>query len=98
MQEKAYSKYFRYVIIVSLIIFMSSGLVLGNQMQELNLLGRPAGFNWFLALGCWITGIGVALIFFAIYVHLRNQEAIIDKMENLLTLYRRVNEEKVYNK
>lgn len=84
---------YKFVSIFVLIVGFVSGIVIGNIYKIQSITYKyplikegeeiVEHFNTILMLGIWFSSILVALLFWAIYCHLMNQETIISKIENM---------------
>ena len=71
-----YSGTFSTIAVVIGVAFGVIGIILGALSAE-------EGFNVMLALYTWITGAAIALIFWAVFCHLSNQEKQIEMLEEI---------------
>lgn len=70
-------------IIWSVLEFLSC-IILGNVFKIVEYEGIIEHSNWRIAITCWVLTVFTAVLFYAIYVHIDNQERIIQYQEEII--------------
>lgn len=77
------SGFFRGLVIVYVLVFVIGGIVAGNIFKLPTRYSFESDFNTTLMFLVWISGAFYVLIWYAIYVHIQNQEVQIRYLQRL---------------